>query len=218
MGGPNRSLVCASNRNDVLTDFFHTGVYDRRRPFHKTISPSMDILISSNLERFLLEMADGDADQVRGWMGRLTEEGVYDVGASRLSRLRDSFYAGFADDEKTRAAIGRVWREERYLMDPHTAVAEAVAAESRRETGDMTPLLIVSTASPYKFSADVARAVGAPVSGDAFDAARDLEACTGVPAPEQVSQLKSLPVLHTRICGKDQMGEAALAGFGPSAT
>ncbi|MBR1586263.1 MAG: threonine synthase [Clostridia bacterium] len=213
MGAPIRKLICASNRNDVLTDFIRTGVYDKRRPFHKTISPSMDILISSNLERFLLELAQGDARQVRAWMERLKTEGIYEIAPDQKAVLADIFFGGCADDEKTRAAIGRVWREEQYLMDPHTAVAEAVARDYRQETGDPAPLLIVSTASPYKFAADVAQAVGCPVSGDAFDAAQELEAFTQVKAPRQVAELKSLPVLHTRICEKDRMGEAVLAGF-----
>ena len=213
MGAPIRKLICASNRNDVLTDFIRTGVYNKRRPFHKTISPSMDILISSNLERFLLELADGDAEQVRQWMESLSETGEYHIGPDKLARMRETFFGGCADDEKTKAAIGRVWQEEKYLMDPHTAVAEAVASNYRTETGDQTPILIVSTASPYKFAADVADAIGVPVSGDAFDAAQELEAATGVPAPKQVAELKSLPVLHSRVCEKDRMGEAVLAAF-----
>ena len=213
MGAPIRRLICASNRNDVLTDFILTGVYDRRRPFHKTISPSMDILISSNLERLLLEMAEGDAAQVKAWMEALAREGAYDIGPERLSRMREIFLGGCADDEKTRAAIRQVWEEERYLLDPHTAVAEAVAADYRRETGDARPLLIVATASPYKFSADVAQALAIPVSGNAFEAAEALEGQTGVQAPAQVAALKTLPVLHRRVCEKDAMGEAVLAGF-----
>lgn len=213
MGAPIRRLICASNRNDVLTDFIQSGVYDRRRPFHKTISPSMDILISSNLERLLLEIADGDTAQVRAWMDALAQDGRYDIGADRLARLKETFVGGCADDEKTRAAIRRVWREEQYLLDPHTAVAEAVAADYRAQTGDPTPLLIVATASPYKFSADVAKAIGVTTSGDAFEAARELETATHVPAPKQVSELSALPVLHTRVCEKDRMGEAVLAGF-----
>ena len=213
MGAPIRRLICASNQNDVLTDFIRTGVYDRRRVFHKTISPSMDILISSNLERLLLEMAEGDAGQVRTWMTELRERGVYSIGEERTKRLREVFFSGCADDDQTRAAIKRVWQAERYLMDPHTAVGEAVADAYRQETGDRTPLLIVSTASPYKFAGDVARAIGVPVSGDAFDAALELEAATGVRAPKQVSELKTLPVLHSRVCEKDAMGEAVLAGF-----
>jgi len=213
MGAPIRKLICASNRNDVLTDFIQTGVYDRRRPFHKTISPSMDILISSNLERLLLELADGDTAQVSAWMDQLTGDGSYDIGPERLERLKETFVGGCADDEKTRAAIQRVWREEGYLLDPHTAVAEAVAATYREETGDQTPLLIVSTASPYKFSADVAAAIGVSVPGDAFEAAKELESATGVAAPRQVSELKALPVLHDRVCDREKMGEAVLLGF-----
>ncbi len=212
-GAPIRRLVCASNCNNVLSDFIRTGVYDRCRPFHKTISPSMDILISSNLERFLLELADGDAAQVNAWMQQLKTEGAYEITPTMLLRLRASFFGGFADDEKTRAAIAKTWAEEKYLMDPHTAVAEAVAEDYRRETGDDRPMLIVSTASPYKFSADVAQAIQVPVSGDAFDAARELEAATGIPAPAQVAALRDLPVLHSRVCDRDKMGEAVLAGF-----
>ena len=212
-GAPIKKLICASNRNDVLTDFIRTGVYNRRRPFHKTISPSMDILISSNLERFLLELAGGDAGQVRAWMDELSRDGQYDIGKERLALLRESFFGGFADDVRTRAAIRKVWQEEHYLMDPHTAVAEAVAEDYRAESGDSAPLLIVSTASPYKFAGDVADALGVNVQGDAFQAARALEKYTGVPAPRQVLELKNLPVLHNRVCEKDGMGEAVLAGF-----
>lgn len=213
MGAPIRRLICASNRNDVLTDFIRTGVYSRRRPFHKTISPSMDILISSNLERFLLEMAKGDTAQVKAWMEQLSRDGVYDIGPDRLKGMTEVFFGGCADDDSTRAAIRRVWEEEKYLLDPHTAVAEAVAAGYRQETGDERPLLIAATASPYKFSADVAQAIRVPTSGDAFEAAKELENATGVKAPAQVAALKEMPVLHHRVCDKEAMGEAVLAGF-----
>ena len=214
MGAPIRRLICASNRNDVLTDFIRTGVYDRRRVFHKTISPSMDILISSNLERFLLELAKGDTRQVAAWMDQLKIQGVYELKEDQKALLREIFFGGFADDEKTRAAIAAYWAKERCLMDPHTAVAAAVADDFRAETGDQAPLLIVSTASPYKFAADVASAIGANVQGDAFDAAQALENATGEKAPQAVLALKTMPVLHTRVCEKDGMGEAVLAGFG----
>ncbi len=213
MGAPIRRLICASNRNDVLTDFIRTGIYDRRRPFHKTISPSMDILISSNLERFLLELADGDTDQVREWMEQLNAEGRYEISDSQKKLLNSVFFGGFAGDEKTCEAIAQYWQEEKYLLDPHTAVAAAVAGDYRRETGDNAPLLIVSTASPYKFAADVANAVGVNVQGDTFSAAEALENATGVPAPKAITELKSMPVLHTRVCDKDKMGEAVLAEF-----
>ena len=210
MGLPVGRLVCASNANDVLTDFLRTGVYDRRRPFHKTISPSMDILISSNLERLLLELAKGDCSRVRRWMEELRENGRYDVGAACLKTMRETFAGGCADDEKTRAAIRSVWRTEGYLMDPHTAVAQSVAAEYRARTGDTTPLLIVSTASPYKFAGDVAQAVGVSVPADAFAAADALERATGVRQPAQLAQLKTLPVLHRSVCDQAGMGDAAL--------
>ena len=214
MGAPIRKLVCASNRNDVLTDFIRTGVYDRVRPFHKTISPSMDILISSNLERFLLELAQGDTAQVCAWMGELKEKGRYEISETQKALLNEAFFGGFADDAATKETIAGLWREEHYLTDPHTAVAMRVAEDYRKETGDgSTPMLIVSTASPYKFAADVAEAIGVQAAGDAFDAARALENATGVKAPAAVLALKDMPVLHTRVCDKDKMGEAVLAGF-----
>ena len=213
MGAPIQKLICASNQNDVLTDFIRTGVYDRKRAFRKTISPSMDILISSNLERFLLELAEGDTAQVRAWMDSLRQEGVYELNDGQKAKLKDIFFGGFADDEKTRATIADMWRDEHYLLDPHTAVAASVAKEYRQETGDMRPMLIVSTASPYKFAADVAASIGVTVQGDAFDAAQALENATQVKAPKAITELKTMPILHTRVCEKDQMGEAVLAGF-----
>ncbi|MBR4359769.1 MAG: threonine synthase [Clostridia bacterium] len=213
MGAPIRRLICASNQNDVLTDFIRTGVYDRRRPFHKTMSPSMDILISSNLERFLWELAQGDTAQVTAWMDSLKRDGRYEITDQQKAMLKDVFYGGCADDARTAVAIARLWREEGCLTDPHTAVAFSVAEDYRKETGDEAPMLVVSTASPYKFAADVAAAIQVPVTDDAFAAAEALEAVTRVPAPDQVAQLRSLPVLHTRICEKDRMGEAVLAGF-----
>ena len=213
MGAPIRKLICASNRNDVLTDFIRTGVYDRQRPFHKTISPSMDILISSNLERFLLELAQGDTQQVADWMKELKETGKYEISDAQKTLLKEIFFGGCADDEKTKETIRRYWKEEHYLLDPHTAVAASVALDFRQETGDTSPLLIVSTASPYKFAADVAASIGVAVQGDAFDAGKALEDATGVKAPKTITELKSMPVLHTRVCEKDRMGEAVLAGF-----
>ena len=216
MGAPIRRLICASNRNDVLTDFIRTGVYDRRRPFHKTISPSMDILISSNLERFLWELSESEC-QVRAWMDSLKADGRYEISVDQKARMKEAFFGGFADDGRTARSIADLWQNEHYLSDPHTAVAFAVAGDYRRETGDHRPLLVVSTASPYKFAADVAAAIGVPVSGDAFSAADALERATGMKAPAQVAELRSLPVLHSRICEKDRMGEAVLAGFGAEA-
>jgi len=213
MGAPIRKLICASNRNDVLTDFIRTGVYDRQRPFHKTISPSMDILISSNLERFLLELAQGDTKQVAAWMKGLKETGKYELSDAQKALVKEIFFGGCADDDKTKETIRRYWHEEHYLLDPHTAVAASVAQDFRRDTGDPSPLLIVSTASPYKFALDVADAIGVPIQGDAFAAGKALEDFTGVKAPEAITALQSMPVLHTRVCEKEKMGEAVLAGF-----
>ena len=213
MGAPIKKLICASNRNDVLTDFIRTGIYDRVRPFHKTISPSMDILISSNLERFLLELAQGDTAQVNAWMKELKEQGRYEITDAQKAQLADAFFGGFADDEATKKEIAALWREEHYLTDPHTGVAMEVGEQYRRETGDETPMLIVSTASPYKFAADVAQALSVEVNGDAFAAAQALEAATQVKAPKAVLALKDMPVLHTRVCEKDKMGQAVLEGF-----
>ncbi|MBR0408009.1 MAG: threonine synthase [Clostridia bacterium] len=214
MGAPIKKLICASNRNDVLTDFIRTGVYDRVRPFHKTISPSMDILISSNLERFLLELAQGDTARVNQWMSELKEKGRYEINDTQKALLNEAFFGGFADDDATKQTIARLWNDEQCLTDPHTGVAMAVADQYRQETGDReTPLLIVSTASPYKFAADVADAIGVKTEGDAFAAAQALENATGVKAPAAVLALKDMPVLHTRVCEKEKMGEAVLAGF-----
>ena len=213
MGAPINKLICASNRNDVLTDFIRTGRYNRQRPFHKTISPSMDILISSNLERFLLELARGKTSRVAKWMDELKKTGEYEIGAEEKKTLSNVFFGGCADDEKTKNTIRLIWEKDNYLMDPHTAVAAAVAKDYILETGDQSPMLIVSTASPYKFAADVAGAIGVSVTGDAFDAASSLEKATGVPAPEAVLKLKTMPVLHSRVCDKDKMGEAVIAGF-----
>ena len=127
--------------------------------------------------------------------------------------LKEIFFGGCADDEKTKETIRRYWKEEHYLLDPHTAVAASVAQDFRQETGDTSPLLIVSTASPYEFAADVAASIGVAVQGDAFDAGKALEEATGVHAPKAIIELKSMPVLHTRVCERDKMGEAVLDGF-----
>ena len=154
MGLPVTRFVCASNANNVLTDFIETGVYDRRRPFHLTSSPSMDILVSSNLER-LLYFLSKDSERVAGWMKQLSEEGRYDVGTGLKALIRRDFEAGYCDDAGTAEEIARVWREYGYLIDTHTAVASRVLGDYRARTGDRTPAIVVSTASPYKFACDV---------------------------------------------------------------
>ena len=213
MGLPVGRLVCASNRNDVLTQFLRTGVYDRRRPFYRTLSPSMDILVSSNLERLLFLLSQGDAARVAAYMRSLREEGVYRVDDALLARLQAEFSCGCCDDEQTEETIGRVWREYGYLMDTHTAVASAVLRAYQKETGDARRSVIVSTASPYKFGASVLGAVAgqAACAGlDDFACCRALAERTGTKEPEQIRALPNLPIRHTAVCEKDAMEQAVL--------
>ena len=211
MGLPVKKLICASNRNNVLTDFFLGGVYDTRRQFFKTTSPSMDILISSNLERLLFECADRDGALIARWMQS------YAVGQQRQEWLLSVFAAGYADDRDCAEEIARVFEQHHYLMDTHTAVASRVLRQYRETSGDLTPTVIVSTASPYKFAADVLTAVAGKnaVAGlDAFACSDELEARSGMPVPQQVKALRSLPIRHTAHCEKGGMAQAVLDAFG----
>jgi threonine synthase len=216
MGLPVNRLICASNRNNVLTDFFHHGIYSTHRTFFQTISPSMDILVSSNLERLLFESADRDGDLVSTWMRQLKECGSFSVGDQRREWMGSVFWGECADDKDTLAEIRNRFLQDHYLMDPHTAVAGHVLREYRKACNDHTPTVLVSTASPYKFAADVLRGItgGAEKAKDAFEAGEKLEAISGVPMPEQVRGLRNLPVRHRRECEKDQMAEAVLAELG----
>ena len=204
LGLPVGTLLCASNANNVLTDFIETGVYDRRRPLLKTQSPSMDILVSSNLER-LLALLSGDTDLVSGLMGKLRDQGFYQVPGELLEKIRASFFAGCCDDRRGQAVIGRVWREHHYLLDPHTAAGWACAEDYRAKTGDTTPMVVLSTASPYKFPAAVLTAIGEELSGSEFDQMRQLEDVTGVPIPENLAGLADKPQRHTGVVEKDEM-------------
>ena len=216
MGLPVNKLICASNRNNVLTDFFNTGIYSTHRTFFKTISPSMDILVSSNLERLLYEAADRDGELVRTWMELLKESGSYSVGEQRRDWLLNIFWVDCADDRNTTAEISKRFLEDHYLMDPHTAVGAHVLRQYRLASNDPAPTIILSTASPYKFATDVLRSIAgreAAEGMDAFACSEELEKRTGVPMPEQVRALKDLPVRHTAVCEKDAMGEAVLEAF-----
>ena len=216
MGLPVNKLICASNRNNVLTDFFNTGIYSTHRTFFRTLSPSMDILVSSNLERLLYEAADRDGALVRTWMQQLKECGSYSVGEQRREWLADVFWAECADNKDTLAEIRRRFLEDHYLMDPHTAVAGHVLRQYRVRENDSTPTVILATASPYKFAADVLRGIAgeeAAGNGDAFACSEELEKRTGVPMPEQVRTLRELPVVHTAVCEREAMAEAVLEQF-----
>jgi len=212
MGAPIKKLICASNANDVLTTFFKTGVYDRRLPLHKTISPSMDILISSNLERYLYCLADENCDQVNEWMNALKKDGVYNIGDEKLKVMQQTYFADYADDNMTRAEIRRVFNEHGYVMDTHTAVASHVLNTYRAATQDDTPALVVSTASPYKFPCDVLSALGMK-EPDAFKALEVLQDVSGVSIPAPIAQLKQMPRLHNNACNPDDMDEAILKVF-----
>lgn len=188
MGLPVSRFVCASNANNVLTDFIETGVYDRRRPFHVTSSPSMDILVSSNLER-LLYFLSKDTERVSGWMSRLSAEGRYDIGAELRDAVRHDFEAGFCGDAETAEEIARVWKDSGYLIDTHTAVASRVLRDYRARTGDKTPAVVVSTASPYKFCDSVLCALGVETDAPGTELIGRLERATGTTAPAPLADL-----------------------------
>lgn len=210
MGVPIKKFICASNSNNVLTDFLKTGVYDRNRPFYNTMSPSMDILISSNLERMLFELSNGDAAGVAGHMKELAAAGRYEVGPAIKSKLGKLFYSGFCDDAQTRRVIARVWREHKYLIDPHTAVAFDVLDQYRRETGDEMPAIVASTASPFKFCDNVLGALGVTELRAGTDLIDQLAEYTGVPAPAPLTALRSKAIRFTDSTAKEHMADKVL--------
>ena len=205
MGLPVGRLVCASNRNNVLTDFINTGVYDKRREFYKTTSPSMDILISSNLERLLYHVTGNDA-KVAGWMQELTTTGIYKVDDATLAAIRESFDCGCAADEEAAQQIHTCFAQDYYLCDPHTAVAFRVAGANRTAA----PMVVLSTASPFKFPRDVLAALGEPVPESDFAAMKQLTACTGYEAPAALAALETLPVRFTAVIPPQDIRTAAL--------
>lgn len=204
MGLPVGKLVCASNANDVLTEFLSTGVYDKRRPFHKTTSPSMDILVSSNLERMLYLLSDGDDAYVAGLMRQLRDEGRYQVTDKMLARLHEIFSCACCDDAQAAEVMGRVWREHGYVCDPHTAVAWH-AADAFMEQADGAPVVVLSTASPYKFPAAVLSALGEEPGDDEFAMMDKLSALTGTPIPKNLATLREKQVRHKDVIDKGAM-------------
>ena len=204
LGLPVGKLICASNANNVLTDFIQTGTYDRRRPLYKTISPSMDILVSSNLERLLYFMTQ-DTDMVAGLMKQLSEEGFYTVPDSLKDAINEEFWAGYCDDAKARKTIAKVWQEQHYLCDTHTAAGWAVAEDYVNQTGDNAPMVVLSTASPYKFPAAVLSSLEESTETDEFKQMDRLEELTGVAIPGNLQGLQTRKELHTGVIPKDQM-------------
>lgn len=214
MGLPVGKLICASNRNNVLSDFFNDGIYYTHRTFFKTLSPSMDILVSSNLERLLYECTGRDAKLVKTWMGLMADCGSFSIGAQRLGELQKTFWSDFADDTMTAAEIQRVYERKGYLLDPHTAVASHVLSKYREQSNDHTPTVLIATASPYKFPEDVlASLLGKEQTEgmDAFACAEKLQEFTRIPMPKQVAELKDLPIRHPSVCEVTNMESALLS-------
>ena len=209
LGLPVGTLICASNANNVLTDFIRTGTYDRRRPLLKTTSPSMDILVSSNLER-LLYLLSGDTKLVASLMEKLNKEGSYTVPDELLAKIQAQFWAACCVDGRAAEIIGRVYKELGYLCDPHTASGWAAAEDYVAQTGDSRPMVVLSTASPYKFPAAVLHAIGGDISGSEYDQMRTLSAVTGVPIPKNLASLQGKPENHTGVIDKDKMLEYVL--------
>ncbi len=204
MGLPVDKLICASNANRVLADFMQSGIYDVNRPFYKTSSPSMDILISSNLERYLFELAGRDAEQVNRWMDALQRTGHYNIKPALLAELHSAMVGGWVAEAETLDTIRRTFSKTNVLIDPHTAVAMAMLNRYRQQTGDRTPAVVVATASPFKFGHAVAKALDV-LEPDDFACCRSLARFTGQPVPEQIAALESMPVLHTETCKPDEM-------------
>ena len=211
MGVPVNKLICASNANKVLTDFLKTGVYDRNRDFYTTISPSMDILISSNLERMLFELSGRDDAKTVEWQTSLKETGSYKVDGEVKEKLDNLFYGGYCDDAKTKATIKDVFDKYGYLCDTHTAVAVSVAEEYKKETGDTRPMVIASTASPYKFAASVLTALGETPNENEFEAVEQLGKATGTAAPTPLASLKGKKARFNNLCSAEDMEKAVLS-------
>ena len=205
MGIPIARLICASNENKVLYDFFRTGCYDRKRDFILTSSPSMDILISSNLERLIYQIAGCNAEKNAAFMKERSEQGEYRITEDMKAGLKD-FYGGYANEQETAAAIRNMYEKTGYIMDPHTAVASAVYRKYTDETNDTAKTVIASTASPYKFTRSVMNAIDA--SGDSkgdFELVDELHRLSGVMIPQAIEDIRSAPILHDTVCSKDEM-------------
>ena len=215
MGVPIGKLVCASNANNVLTDFLTSGTYDKNRPFYCTTSPSMDILISSNLERLLFLLSGQDAEQTKKWMTELSKTGKYTVGEKMQKQLKELFAAGYCDDENTRRTIRKIFDEYHYLCDTHTAVALNVYAAYKTKTGDATPTVIASTANPYKFSASVLKALEDNIkSKDEFSMVEELHELSGAPVPPQLAELKGKKPRFTKVAKKEDMAKVVFEMLG----
>ena len=215
MGIPVNKLICASNINNVLTDFINTGVYDRNRKFYATVSPSMDILISSNLERLLYLMTGRDDAQIREWFGKLSSEGRYEVTDDVKAKLRDEFCAGYCDDAQTKATIRDIYEKYGYTCDTHTAVAVKVYNDYKAATGDTTKTVIASTASPYKFSAAVLEALEGSVSDiDEYDKVDRIAELSKLDIPAALADLRNKPERFSDVIEKADQKDYVLGKLG----
>jgi threonine synthase len=215
MGVPINRLICAANANNVLTDFIRNGIYNRQRTFFQTISPSMDILISSNLERLLFEITDHNTKLVSGWMEELKNNGIYQVNEDVKRKINQLFWSDSSTDDETRLTIRQIWQQKGYLLDTHTAVAYNVFAKYQQSTGDGTTTIIASTASPFKFGKSVAEAILPPNMIDGqkeFGILNELAQYTGISIPVALQDLATKPVLHKTVCLPENM-EQAVARF-----
>ncbi|MBO4962486.1 MAG: threonine synthase, partial [Clostridia bacterium] len=205
MGLPVNKLICASNKNKVLTDFFNTGVYDIKREFYKTTSPSMDILISSNLERLIFEISNRDSVLTASRMKDLVEKGSYSVSKKELEDLNKIFYAGFATEEETVDTISDYFDELDYAVDTHTAVGLKVSGDFKEEFGEEQKVVCLSTASPYKFPTDVLSAIKGKVVSDPFKASKTLSELTAMPIPENLTNLTTATIRFKTVVEREDI-------------
>ncbi len=214
MGTPINKLICASNSNNVLTDFLKNGTYDRNRDFYTTVSPSMDILISSNLERMLYELTNHNDKQVAAWQSSLTTEGKYTVSDEVLTKLKELFFGGYCNEESTYKTIKETFAKYGYLIDTHTAVAVSVYNDYKEQTGDNRPVVIASTASPYKFANSVLEALGETAPENEFDAVSKLSSSTNTNIPAPIAALENSTVRFNNVCEKQDMNKVVLNHLG----
>lgn len=210
MGLPIDKLVCASNSNNVLTEFFLSGTYDANREFFKTISPSMDILISSNLERLIFELSDRDSSLTEQRMNELKNTGVYSLSENEKTKLSQEFFAGYADEQDCIETIADIFDEYGYVLDTHTAVAYCVASEFTDLTDNDNPTVILSTASPYKFAHDVLKAIKGKAPADAFKCAWELYNESAAPIPTQISELKEKQKRFNKVIDKTETVDSVM--------
>ncbi|MBQ7942658.1 MAG: threonine synthase [Lachnospiraceae bacterium] len=214
MGVPIAKLICASNENKVLYDFFETGVYDRNREFVLTSSPSMDILISSNLERLIYMTAGCDSDKNAALMNSLSKEGKYTITADMKSNMTD-FYGNYASEQETADTIKELYDNTGYVIDTHTSVAATVLKKYQKDTQDMTKAVIASTASPFKFTRSVMNAIDAKYdSMTDFELVDELSKIANVDVPNAIEEIRTAPVLHDTVCDKEDMKAVVMKFLG----